>query len=81
MMLFSSQTVSKTEPFDTPKNQTPSTPIDAIPSKVLLSMATVPMLIGLWGAQNLASFLQNLGEASEEVFRGERLPVLNFPHR
>ncbi|HIK29647.1 MAG TPA: hypothetical protein IGR89_16595 [Oscillatoriaceae cyanobacterium M7585_C2015_266] len=50
-----------------------------MPSNILLSLATAPVLLGLGAGQNLAKFLQEVGEASEEIFRGERLPILNFP--
>ncbi|HEY9809982.1 MAG TPA: hypothetical protein V6D13_11700 [Halomicronema sp.] len=79
MMLFSSQTVSKSQPFDTPPSR-PSIPVvEDIPAKVLLSFVTMPVIVGLWGVQAVGGLVRNLGEASEEVFRGERLPVLNFP--
>lgn len=48
-------------------------------SDVLVSVATVPMLIALVGSKVLAEVVQSLGLASEEVFRGDRLPVLHVP--
>jgi hypothetical protein len=48
-------------------------------SDVLVSVATVPMLIALVGSKVLAEVAQSLGLASEEVFRGDRLPVLHVP--
>lgn len=46
---------------------------------VLLSVMTGPLILGLIGAQAVADGLTQLGIASEEVFRGERLPNLpNF---
>jgi len=45
----------------------------------LLQLSTGPMLIGLLGAKAYAQTMVALGEASEEVFRGDRLPVLQFP--
>jgi hypothetical protein len=44
-----------------------------------VSLATAPMLAGLWGAQALLNSTVQLGRASEELFRGDRLPILNFP--
>jgi hypothetical protein len=44
-----------------------------------LSVATFPVLAGLWGAQQCAVLLQEVGQLSEELFRGDRLPVLNVP--
>jgi hypothetical protein len=45
----------------------------------LLSLATTPVLVGLWGVRTLNDWLQDLGDISEEIWRGDRLPVLNFP--
>lgn len=44
-----------------------------------IACLTVPMLLGLVGGQAIADGLQSLGQASEEIFRGDRLPVLHFP--
>lgn len=48
-------------------------------SNLLLSLATAPLLAGLWGARTLSAIARDLGETSEELFRGDRLPVLNLP--
>lgn len=56
-----------------PKNQ----PYPA--SDLFLSLATTPVLLGLWGARILNDCLQDLSDVSEEIWRGDRLPVLNFP--
>lgn len=50
-----------------------------IPTELLISLATGPMLLGVLGAQAVSSWLQAVGMSSEEVFRGDRLPVLHFP--
>lgn len=47
--------------------------------QLLLSMATVPLLVGLVVAKSLSEASRELGLLSEEVFRGDRLPLLNFP--
>jgi hypothetical protein len=47
---------------------------------LLLSLATAPFLVGLLAARALAQTLIDVGQASEEVFRGDRLPVLRCPH-
>ena len=49
------------------------------PVSLYLSVATFPVLVGLFAANALAQGLQEMGEASEEIFRGDRLPILNFP--
>jgi hypothetical protein len=33
----------------------------------------------IFAARSLTRSLIELGQASEEVFRGDRLPILNFP--
>ncbi|MBE7380769.1 MAG: hypothetical protein F6J95_005100 [Leptolyngbya sp. SIO1E4] len=43
---------------------------------MVVSMVTGPFLVGLIGAQAIAESLTQLGLASEEFFRGERLPIL-----
>ena len=50
-----------------------------IGTEFLLSLATGPLLLGVLGAQAVFSWLQAAGLSSEEVFRGDRLPVLHFP--
>ncbi|PSB34337.1 hypothetical protein [Stenomitos frigidus] len=47
--------------------------------ELLLSLATVPLLVALVGSKVLTEAVQELGLLSEEIFRGDRLPVLNFP--
>ncbi|MEB3233221.1 MAG: hypothetical protein VKJ64_19600 [Leptolyngbyaceae bacterium] len=49
-----------------------TSPVDA-----LLSVMTVPLLVGLLGAKAMAEMMEGAGAASEEVFRGDRLPLLN----
>jgi hypothetical protein len=51
----------------------------SIPQEVLLQLSTGPMLLALLGAKSVASTLEAIGQASEEVFRGDRLPLLKFP--
>lgn len=51
----------------------------SIPSEILLPLGTGAMLIGLLGGKAVAQALQAVGQASEEVFRGDRLPLLKFP--
>ena len=48
-------------------------------ANLCLSLATFPVLVGLFAVNALAQGLQDVGEASEEIFRGDRLPILNFP--
>ncbi|MEG4286672.1 hypothetical protein QUB68_26420 [Microcoleus sp. A006_D1] len=64
---------------DLPKNQTPESPKLPVASDILLSLVALPMLGGLLAAKAAADFVGSIGVESEEVFRGARLPVLNFP--
>ncbi|WP_346294000.1 hypothetical protein [Sphaerothrix gracilis] len=45
---------------------------------LLVSLATAPVLLGILGGRALGEFVQQLGLASEELFRGDRLPVLSL---
>jgi hypothetical protein len=47
--------------------------------QICLSLITVPFVCGLLVVESLERELLELGQASEEVFRGDRLPILNFP--
>lgn len=52
----------------------------AIPSENLIAVLAVPTLLGLAGAKALVEAIATkISPASEEVFRGARLPVLRFP--
>jgi hypothetical protein len=50
-----------------------------LPASLWLSLATTPFLLGIVAVRSLTQSLIELGQASEEVFRGDRLPILNFP--
>lgn len=65
-----------TEPQETPSLNTPRV---TIPTEILLSLATGPLLVGILAAKASLEFLQAIGSASEEVFRGASLPYLDFP--
>ncbi|MDJ0578493.1 hypothetical protein [Crocosphaera sp.] len=45
-----------------------------------LSVATLPVLVGLMMMKTVGQDLLEWGQESEEIFRGDRLPLLNFPH-
>lgn len=47
---------------------------------LFVSLATAPFLMGVLTVRSISQALIELGEASEEVFRGDRLPILNFPN-
>lgn len=58
---------------------TEKAPEAQIVSELWLSLAVGPFLVGILGGKAIAESLQAIGEASEELFRGDRLPVLHFP--
>lgn len=47
-------------------------------SDVLVSLLTPPVLLSILAARTLTSALQEVGLASEELFRGDRLPSLTI---
>lgn len=49
------------------------------PCTIAVALTTAPLLAGLLAAKAISDTLVNLGQASEEVFRGDRLPVLTIP--
>jgi len=57
----------------------PSSPTDII-SFVGLSIATSPFIFSILFLYFVAEFMTEFGQASEEIFRSERLPILNFPN-
>ncbi|BFM40825.1 hypothetical protein [Synechocystis sp. LKSZ1] len=44
-----------------------------------ISAGVLPLLLALKTGQSLQQVALEWGQASEEVFRGQRLPVLPFP--
>lgn len=56
-------------------------PHSTMPTKLLLSLGTAPLLVVLVGSKALAEFINDVGQATEEIFRGDRLPILHIaPH-
>ena len=43
-----------------------------------LSLATSPFIVTLLAVYLITEFMNELGRTSEEIFRAERLPILNF---
>lgn len=61
-------------------NKSDSCPLP-VPSSVLVSIATGPMLVALLGTKALGQLVLELGHKSEELLRGDRLPILHFPEK
>jgi hypothetical protein len=51
----------------------------SIPQSLLLQVGTASILLLLIAQKATGKALEALGEQSEELFRGDRLPILNFP--
>lgn len=51
----------------------------SVPDRVLLQISTVPVLAALVAGKAVAETMQAIGQSSEEIFRGDRLPILPFP--
>ncbi|MDM9385563.1 hypothetical protein QUB80_33445 [Chlorogloeopsis sp. ULAP01] len=51
----------------------------SIPQSFLLQVGTTSVLMLLLAEKATAQTLQAIGEATEEIFRGDRLPILDFP--
>jgi hypothetical protein len=48
-------------------------------SLIGLSLATSPFIMTLLAVYLITELMTELGKTSEEIFRSERLPILNFP--
>jgi hypothetical protein len=68
-----------------PANEQPSTnppsnlDLFTIPQSFLLQIGTASILLLLITGKTTVKALESIGEASEELFRGDRLPILDFP--
>jgi hypothetical protein len=64
--------------YQSPSKPTPKAP-GLISAELLLSLTTGSVLLALVAGKVLSEAVCQLGLLSEEIFRGDRLPVLNFP--
>lgn len=55
-----------------------SNPSTQATTEILLSLGTAPLLLILVGSRALASMMKEMGQTSEELFRGDRLPILKI---
>ncbi|MGI2909001.1 hypothetical protein [Tolypothrix sp. VBCCA 56010] len=51
-----------------------------IPQFLMTQTGTASILLLLLGQKATQSALEAMGQATEEIFRGDRLPILNFPN-
>ena len=54
-------------------------PLLSIPPSFILQIGTASLLLLLTAEKATVKALESIGEASEELFRGDRLPILPFP--
>jgi hypothetical protein len=52
-----------------------------IPQSILLQIGTVSVFMLVLAQKTATDAFTALGEASEELLRGERLPILEFPNQ
>lgn len=57
----------------------PPSPFEKVALEVALGAGAGILVTGLVVGKVLTKVVQEVGSLSEEVFRGDRLPVLNFP--
>jgi hypothetical protein len=74
-MSVTSSGESRTTP--TPSSR-PATPQLIAPS-LLVSLAAAPCLMAIVAIRATSELLERVGQTSEEIFRGDRLPVIHFP--
>jgi hypothetical protein len=56
----------------------PATPQLIAPS-LLVSLAATPCLLAIVALRATSELLERVGQTSEEIFRGDRLPVIHVP--
>jgi hypothetical protein len=61
-------------------NPTSNLDLFSIPQSFLLQIGTASILLLLITGKTTVKALEAIGEASEELFRGDRLPNLDFPN-
>lgn len=54
-------------------------PYFSIPQLLLLQLGTISIITLLIAEKSATTLLVSLGEASEDFFQGQQLPILNFP--
>ncbi|BAZ14845.1 hypothetical protein NIES4071_67150 [Calothrix sp. NIES-4071] len=52
-----------------------------IPQSILLQVGTVSVIMLVLAQKTATDAFTALGQASEELLRGERLPILDFPNQ
>jgi hypothetical protein len=50
-----------------------------IPQSILLQMGTTSVIMLVLAQKTATETIYAIGQASEELFRGDRLPILDFP--
>ncbi|WP_225913808.1 hypothetical protein [Leptolyngbya ohadii] len=68
--------MTKESPFDPKSDPRADANRAKVPTSLLLSLGTIPVLAVLIGSKAILQAMREIGEASEELFRGDRLPIL-----
>jgi hypothetical protein len=53
--------------------------VHVVSPSLVVSLAATPWLLTIVTLNTVSGFLEQLGLVSEEIFRGDRLPVLHLP--
>ncbi|MDJ1178202.1 hypothetical protein PJF56_04940 [Roseofilum sp. BLCC_M91] len=64
-------------PLDSDQDSSPVFPQAGL--SMVLSLSTVPVVLGVLALKHMGQFWQSVGQESEEIFRGDRLPLLAEP--
>jgi hypothetical protein len=56
-----------------------NTTTDLVSPSLLVSLAATPWLLTIVAIQTTSQMLEQIGLSSEEIFRGDRLPVIHMP--
>lgn len=64
--------------FEPDREAYPTFPTPGV--STLLSLTTLPVVLGILALKNMGQFWQQVGQDSEELFRGDRLPLLTTAH-
>jgi len=75
--LYQKNMQSSSRPLEPDRESTPTLSTEGV--SLLLSISTLPVVVGLLAVKNMGKFWQELGQDSEELFRGDRLPLLTEP--
>lgn len=71
--------MSPNNPHSPDSKATPRNFATIIPQSLILQLGTVSLMGAVLVQKTLSETVVSLSQASEEIFRGDRLPILPFP--